>query len=102
MGNSLIVLKDGSDVQGKIVDRTFSIQTSAMGTMSNATADIEEINIDLFGGDCPDQMMLTNQTEYRGRLLNATLTLKLSPGNQIKSIPTPTIKTVMVHDDIDS
>ena len=101
MGNSLVVMKDGGDVQGEILDMIFNFQSGGLGVISNTTDQIAEINLGLYSGDSPDQMLLTNQTEYRGRLLNPSVTIKLSPGDQVKAIQTAYIKTIMVHDNID-
>jgi len=102
MANSLIVMKDGGDVQGEILDKVFNFQTGGLGVISNATDQISQINLGLYSGDSPDEMLLTNQTEYRGRFLDPSLTIKLSPGKQVKTIQAAYIKTVMVHYDIDS
>jgi hypothetical protein len=102
MGNSIIVMKDGGDVQGEVLDKVFNFQTGGLGVVSTSKDQIAQINIGLYSGDSPDQMLLTDQSELRGRFLNPNVTIKLSFNNQIKSIPPAFIKTVMFHDNIDS
>jgi hypothetical protein len=101
MTNSLIVMKDGSDVQGQIMDTVFNFQSGEIGNVSNTVNQVSQVNIGVFSGDSPDQMFLMNQDEYRGHFLNPTVTIKLSEGGQVKTIQSAVIKTIMVHNDID-
>jgi hypothetical protein len=71
MANNLVVMKNGESVQGEILDKTFSFQSSSVGQVNYPPEDISQANLGIFDGDSPDQLLLTDQTEFQGHALTA-------------------------------
>jgi hypothetical protein len=94
MTKSLIVLKEsGESVHAEILEDSFTLK-SILGEMIYPREHIARITFDQFEGEAPDQLVLHNKTVFHGNVLDTTVRVKLSSGDDQTAIATAKIRTI--------
>ncbi|MHB2027045.1 MAG: hypothetical protein ACYCPQ_10520 [Elusimicrobiota bacterium] len=95
MAEAEVIFKDGETLTGDVQDKTFTIISEAMGEISVNTADIAWIIFGIYADpNAKDQMMLHDQTQYDGNVLNQQITVKPDDGSQARQVATAQLSTI--------